>query len=79
MEKSKDSEINSPSHYTQGIECADYIQSHEMDFFQGNAIKYLTRFKHKGNPVKDLHKAKWYVERLIGIYQNCALDLCKEA
>lgn len=62
--------INHPAHYTQGIECADYIESHGMDFFQGNAIKYLTRFKHKGKPLEDLLKAKWYVNRLIEKYSN---------
>lgn len=24
--------INHPAHYTKGIECADFIESHEMDF-----------------------------------------------
>jgi hypothetical protein len=61
------SEVNHPIHYTKGIECADYIESHEMDFFQGNAVKYLTRFKLKGNPIQDLEKAQWYVKRLIDI------------
>lgn len=59
--------INHPTHYTQGIECADYIQSHGMDFFQGNAVKYLTRFRHKGTPIEDLKKARWYVDRMIEI------------
>jgi hypothetical protein len=57
--------INNPKHYTQGIECADYIESHGMDFFQGNAVKYLTRFRHKGTPIEDLKKARWYIDRLI--------------
>ncbi len=56
--------INNPSHYTQGIECIDYVESHNMDFCQGNAIKYLTRYKHK-NGLEDLKKAAWYVARLI--------------
>lgn len=66
--------INNPSHYTQGIECADYIESHEMDFFQGNAVKYLTRFKLKGTPLEDLQKAEWYVKRLI---EQCKKELAK--
>ncbi len=62
--------IEHPKHYTQGIECADYIESHSMDFFQGNAVKYLTRFKHKGTPLDDLKKSKWYIERLIKKYSE---------
>lgn len=57
--------INHPAHYTKGIECADFIESHEMDFFQGNAIKYITRYKLKGAPLEDLRKARWYIDRMI--------------
>ncbi len=56
--------VNSPSHYTQGIECIDYIESHKMNFSQGNAIKYITRYQHK-NGLEDLKKARWYVDRMI--------------
>lgn len=56
--------IEHPKHYTQGIECIDYIQSHRMDFLQGNVIKYVTRFKLK-NGVEDLLKCLWYLKRLI--------------
>ena len=66
----KKDHINHPPHYTKGIECADYIESHEMDFFQGNAVKYLTRFRHKGTPIDDLKKAQWYVNRLIQIEEK---------
>lgn len=65
--------INNPSHYTangSAIECADYIESHTMDFFQGNIIKYVTRFKLKRKPKEDLLKAKWYLERLISKYEK---------
>ena len=56
--------IEHPKHYTQGIECIDYIESHKMDFLQGNVIKYVTRFKLK-NGVEDLKKARFYLNRLI--------------
>lgn len=62
--------INHPAHYNQGIECAQYIASHKMDFFQGNTIKYLTRFKHKGTPLEDLKKARWYLDFLIEIEET---------
>jgi len=40
-----------------------------MDYFQGNVIKYVTRFKMK-NGVEDLKKAEWYLQRLIKKYEN---------
>ncbi len=57
--------INHPSHYNQGIEAIDYIESHNMDFNIGNVIKYVTRAKHKGTELEDLKKASWYLNREI--------------
>ena len=57
--------INHPSHYNQGIEAIDYIESHNMDFNIGNVIKYVTRAKHKGTELQDLKKASWYLSREI--------------
>jgi hypothetical protein len=53
-----------PEHYEQGISCWDYISSHDMDFLQGNVIKYVTRFKYK-NGLEDLVKAKTYLDKII--------------
>ena len=57
--------INHPSHYNQGIEAIDYIESHKMGFNIGNVIKYVTRAKHKGTELQDLKKALWYLDREI--------------
>ena len=56
--------INHPKHYTQGIECWDYITSHKMGYLEGNIIKYVTRYKYKDG-LDDLFKAKAYLTRLI--------------
>lgn len=59
--------INHPAHYTQGIECADYLWSHNMDYFKGNIIKYVTRagLKDPAKYKEDLEKARWYLNYLI--------------
>ena len=57
--------VDHPDHYNKGIEVIDFIESCDMDFNTGNAIKYLSRHKYKGKPIEDLNKAKWYIERLI--------------
>ena len=57
--------VNHPSHYNQGIEAIDYIESHKMNFNIGNVIKYVTRAKHKGTELQDLKKASWYLNREI--------------
>jgi hypothetical protein len=58
-----------PDYYRGGIETADYIDSHSMDYFQGNVIKYVTRYKRK-NGLEDLKKAEWYLQRLIKQYES---------
>ena len=55
-----------PEHYTQGIECIDYIISKKMNFLEGNVIKYITRYK-MTNGLEDLEKAQWYLNQLIEI------------
>ena len=63
--------INHPNHYTAGdIEAADYIEAWDMNFFEGNVIKYLTRAPYKGTEVADLKKARWYINRLLEKAEN---------
>ena len=57
--------VNHPSHYNQGIEAIDYIESHKLSFCLGNVVKYITRAKHKGTELQDLKKASWYLQREI--------------
>lgn len=58
-----DSKVNHPSHYNQGIEAIEIIESHKLNFNLGNVIKYVIRAKHKGDELGDLEKAKWYLDR----------------
>ena len=63
-------DVNHPVHYNNGkVECIEAIEAmlSETEFegyVRGNVIKYVWRFKYKDG-VKDLKKAKWYLERLI--------------
>ena len=59
------SNIDHPQHYNQGIEPIDIIESWELNFSLGNAIKYILRAPYKNNELEDLEKAKWYLEREI--------------
>jgi len=58
-----------PRHYNVGIEPVKYITSHGLGFLEGNIIKYVTRYKMKGNPVEDLHKARVYIDLLLKEYE----------
>lgn len=73
-------DINHPKHYTShpsGVECIEVVE--HLSFNVGNAIKYLWRCGLKVSPtattiaemkedeLKDLQKAKWYIEREIDL------------
>jgi hypothetical protein len=65
-------QINHPDHYNAGaIEVIDYIEDQGLaeGFCLGNAIKYISRAGKKDNEstAKDLKKAKWYIDRYIGL------------
>lgn len=54
-----------PKHYRAGgIQPIEYIDANKLGYYEGNILKYITRYKMK-NGVEDLEKAKWYLERLI--------------
>ena len=58
--------VDHPSHYNQGkIEVIDAIEDWNLNFCEGNVIKYVARHRYKNEPVEDLKKAKWYLDRLI--------------
>jgi len=58
-------EVTNPKHYVGlGITPLEYITANELDFLEGNIIKYVTRYPHKGG-VNDLLKARTYLEKLI--------------
>lgn len=65
-------EVNNPKHYTSGkIEALEIIEDATKDldgleaFAIGSAFKYLVRFDKKNDPVKDLQKAVFYIEKVI--------------
>ena len=64
-----------PKFYNKDIETWDYIAAHNLDFFEGNIIKYVTRHKSK-NGLEDLEKARVYLDKLISItYKDYNHDL----
>jgi len=60
----KKERVHHPTHYNKGIEMWDYAHSQNLDFFEGNIVKYVTRWKEK-NGIEDLKKAKQYLDKLI--------------
>ena len=54
-------------HYkTKAIQPWDFIISNNIGFLEGNAIKYLCRWRDKGG-IQDLEKARHYIDKLIEV------------
>ena len=53
------------THYkAKSIQPWDYIAANEIGYFEGNIIKYISRWQDKGG-VDDLKKARHYLDKLI--------------
>tara|TARA_A100001035_G_scaffold256573_1_gene231893 strand:+ start:354 stop:629 length:276 start_codon:yes stop_codon:yes gene_type:complete len=56
--------LASPSYYTRGtVEVWDFIRDQELNFFLGNAIKYICRAGFKESRISDLQKAITYLQK----------------
>ena len=71
MQPPVESMVNSPKHYTAGdVECIDGIEASMTPeafrgYCKGACMKYLWRYERKAKPLEDLHKAQWYLNKLI--------------
>ena len=62
------------SHYQTEIQPWDFIEANQLTFVEGNIVKYVARHRKK-NGVRDLMKAKHYLEKLIEIEQSKTLEV----
>ena len=53
------------NHYKDlAIQPVEYIHANKIGYFEGNVLKYITRWRAK-NGIADLEKAKHYIDLLI--------------
>lgn len=64
--------VKNPDHYTfRGRECSDIIatmtatSNGKIAYYEGAICKYMYRYPMKGEPIKDLMKARQYIDMLI--------------
>lgn len=60
--------VNHPPHYKSGgMEVIDVIHAFSLDFWLGNAAKYILRAGRKAGEtrLRDLKKARWYLDDMI--------------
>lgn len=53
------------THYkNKAVQPWDYIAANGLGYFEGNVVKYVSRWRDKGG-IDDLHKARHYLDKLI--------------
>lgn len=59
-----DNQIGGQHYAAKPIQPWDFIAANGLGYFEGNVVKYLSRWRDKGG-VQDLHKAAHYLQKLI--------------
>ena len=60
------------THYKEmAIQPVEYIHSNGIGYFEGNVIKYVSRWRAKGG-VADLEKARHYIDLLLDLERGAA-------
>ena len=67
QEKANNMQVAGDHYKSKAIQPWDFIAANAIGFFEGNAIKYLSRWREKGG-VEDLRKARHYIDKLIELY-----------
>ncbi len=53
---------NVPKHYDYAIQPIDFITKNELNWWEGNIVKYATRARRKGQEESDLEKVIHYAQ-----------------
>lgn len=66
MQDANSRQLGGTHYIDRAIQPWDYIAANNLGFFEGNVVKYVTRWQDKGG-VADLEKARHYLDKLIEI------------
>lgn len=65
--------VHHPPHYTTGtIEVITVIEDWDLNFNEGNIVKYVARARRKGKHLEDLMKARQYLDFEIARVKRCS-------
>jgi hypothetical protein len=61
-----DTQVAGDHYKTLAIQPVEYIHANKLGYFEGNVLKYITRWQAK-NGLADLQKARHYIDLLIAL------------
>jgi hypothetical protein len=64
-----DTQVGGGHYKNNKIQPLEFIISNDLNFVEGNVIKYIARYKYK-NGLEDLKKARHYLDMLIEITEK---------
>ncbi len=56
------------------IQPVEYIYANELDFLEGNVVKYITRHRTKGEGAKDIQKVIHYAQMILELRYGENMD-----
>ena len=69
MSTANDTQVGGQHYKVKTNQPWDYIAANGLGYFEGNIVKYVTRWRDKGG-VDDLRKARHYLDKLIELEDN---------
>jgi hypothetical protein len=72
--KPLDKQIGGNHYKSCKIQPVEYIYANNLDYFEGNVIKYITRHRIKGEGAADIKKVIHYAELILQLVYNDDLE-----
>jgi hypothetical protein len=69
MTTANETQIGGDHYKEKSIQPWDFIAANQLGYFEGNIVKYVSRWRDKGG-INDLKKARHYLDKLIELEDN---------
>ena len=69
MSKANETQVGGDHYTKQKIQHWDYVAANDLDYFQGQITKYVSRWKDK-NGLEDLKKAQHFLTKYIEVVES---------
>jgi len=71
--KENEKQVGGTHYKKQAIQTWDFVYQNDIGYLEGNAIKYIARWRDKGG-IQDLQKAKHYIDKIIELEEKSVLS-----
>jgi hypothetical protein len=72
MTTANETQVGGDHYKAKPIQPWDFIAANQLGYFEGNIVKYVSRWRDKGG-INDLKKARHYLDKLIELEHNSSI------